>query len=59
MSNAPRPTDYNPSAFAFFLQMNNLRFRQRSEYGKPLSREEATRVKHAMVFIDDEQYESD
>jgi len=59
MSNAPRPTDYNPSAFAFFLQMNNLRFRQKPEDDKPLSREEATRAKHAMVFIDDEQYEFD
>jgi len=59
MRDASCSTTGHPSAFAFFLQMNNLRFRQKPEDDKPLSREEATRAKHAMVFIDDEQYESD
>ncbi|MDQ5943830.1 MAG: hypothetical protein QG675_598 [Patescibacteria group bacterium] len=59
MSDAPRSNTGHPSAFAFFLKMNNLRFRQKPEDGKALSREESVRDKHAMVFRDDEQYESD
>lgn len=58
MSGTPCPKGTNPSAFALFLQMNRLRFRSVSSDGKPLSRAEAIRVKHAMVFRD-EQYESD
>ncbi|HMS91919.1 MAG TPA: hypothetical protein PJ993_00575 [Candidatus Saccharibacteria bacterium] len=59
MSDAPRPSTGHPSAFAFFLQLNRLRLRPESSDGKPLSRDELTRAKHAMIFRPDEQYESD